>query len=410
MKTVSLSDFEHIPSVKEQVASTLDLDSLPSIENVKALATWTSDVLELVDREPGEDLDRSAGMSRIAYSGAELGWTDEQVMAVLLDVDERWGKYVGRKDRFRRLLDLINRARQKVGYVKAEDLDFSNLGRSAKGPSQAPVEIDLPTVYRYNDFLSSEFHIDWLLNGLFAVGGLGFVTGYPGTGKTQFCLQIAHYLALGYEKFLHWENAEGPKKVMFLSLEMGPNPLHLFLSTISNAYDERSLLQRNFQIVPLGSPIPLDTKEGQVFLNNLLDEYRPDVLFIDSLQKVLSSDMSDEQAVKKLIHYLSVTRRTYGTSMCIIHHNRKKSNDNQKKDVELSDVYGSTYITTDADFVLSLRTVNPTLLSVDLLKNRLGPTVDAFEIVRDENLTFALEFDSIQSRFGGAGGGSPIPL
>lgn len=400
MKTVNLSDFDGVPSVKEQVAASISIDTLPSIAQVKALATWKPDVLKLVDSSREEITDRSAALSRIAYFGAELGWSDEQIVSVLMDADDRWEKYTGRRDRFSRLLDFVNRARQKYGYQSASEFTLGGL-MPKKGPADSPVETELPTVYGYEDFLNADFHIDWMLEGLFAVGGLGLVTGYPGVGKTQFCLQIAHHLALGYDKFLQWNNADGPKKVMFLSLEMGANPLHLFMSTIAPTYEDRQSLQRNFMVVPLGSPIPLDTKEGQAFLNNLLDEYMPDVLFIDSLQKILSTELSDEQAVKQLVHYLSTARQKYKTSICLIHHNRKKSNDAQKKDVELSDVYGSIYITTDADFVLSLRLTNPQRVSVDMLKNRLGPTIDAFDIIRDERLTFSLEFDDIQARFGG---------
>jgi len=399
VKTLSLEAFSHVPSIKEQVSNSLNFDELPSIDEVRTLATWNSQLLALFDKEPGEGLDRSAAMSRIAYFGAELGWEDPQIMAALLDVDERWGKYKGRNDQHKRLVEFINRARAKYGYGNISEFTFAGL-TTKKGPSQAPVEESRQIVWQYGDFLSSEFHVDWLLEGLFASGGLGFVTGYPGTGKTQFCLQLAHHLALGYERFLCWDNKDGPKKVLFLSLEMGPNPLHLFMSTITGAYENKDLLQRNFMVAPIGEPLPLDTKEGQAFMNNLLDEFMPDILFIDSLQTILSSDLSDEAAVKSLLQYLSSVRQKYRTSMLIVHHNRKKSNDNQKKDVELSDVYGSTYITAYADFVLSLKTMNQTMLSVDMLKNRLGPSISAFEVYRDEHLTFTLEFDAITERFG----------
>jgi hypothetical protein len=84
----------------------------------------------------------------------------------------------------------------------------------------------------------------------------------------------------------------------------------------------------------------------------------------------------------------------------MIHHNRKKPNDGQKKGVELSDVYGSTYITTDVDFVVSLKTVEGNLLQVDTLKNRLGPTFDAFTITRNpDNLSFSTDLGNIFNQF-----------
>lgn len=399
MKTYSLSDFDTIPSIKQQVTDGLDMQGLPTIDQVRSLANWNPHLLALFDSPREEVTDRSAALGRIAYFGAELNWSDEQMMAALLDADDRWGKYRDRSDRMKRLVDFINRARSKYGYNPITEFTAGGLIPKAS-PSSAPVEDPVQIVYDYGEFLDSEFHVDWLLNGLFASGGLGLITGYPGVGKTQFCLQLAHHMALGYDRFLKWDNADGPKKVMFLSLEMGANPLHLFMKTIAPAYTDRETLKRNFHVVPLGQPVPLDTKEGQAFLNSLLDEYMPDILLIDSFQKILSSELSDEQAVKNLMHYLAATRAKYKTSMAIIHHNRKKSNDAQKKEVELSDVYGSTYITADVDFVLSLKTLNSSMISVDTLKNRLGPTTEQFDLYRDENLTFALDFDNIQERFG----------
>lgn len=393
MRAYSLADFAAVPSVTDLVKNTLELADLPSIDQVKTLATWPEKLYEIFSAPYTAGMDRSARMAEMSYLMAEAGWSDEQMMTALQDVDDRWGKYRGRSDRGSRLVDLINRARQKYGYAPADEMLTGLLALAA---SNSGISGEQRDVYGYLDFLESEFHVDWLLEGLFASGGLGLVTGYPGTGKTQLCLQIAHYLALGYDSFLRWQNVDGrPRKVMFLSLEMSANPLHLFLSTIAREYDADSheLLQRNLMIVPTGIPVPLDTKEGQTYLNHLLDEYHPDVLIVDSMQKIISNDLTDEQSVKKLIHYLALVRKKYEVSMLVIHHNRKKSNDGQRKEVELSDVYGSTYLTTDVDFVLSLRRVNSEMLSVDLLKNRLGPTVEAFEIYRNENLNFSLERD-----------------
>lgn len=409
VKTYGLEAFDKIQSAKEIVSDRVLLGELPDIESVKTLAKWTEEMVERFNRpatffdgSEGDKQDRSGAMSAFTYLGAENNWTDEQIMSALYDMDDRWGKYKFRRDRDKRLVDFINRARQKIGYTPISDIDLSRLLKDPD-PSIAG-ETETKLVYGAQDFVDMEFKIDWLLDGLFAQGGFGFVTGYPGTGKTQFCLQLSSYLALGHEKFLKWDNISGSKKVLFLSLEMGKAPLNHFMGQIIRSYEDRGTLNRNLLMAPFGTPLPLDTKEGQAFFNNLLDEYMPDVIVIDSLQKVISKELSDELAVKSLVHYLSNVRDKYKTSMLVVHHNRKKPNDAQKKVVELSDVYGSVYLTADVDFVLSLKTLNPSLLSVDVLKNRLGPTLDSFEIFRDENLHFSLDFENLQQQFGMKGG------
>ena len=408
MKTYSLSAFGHITSAKELVSTKILDEPLPSIEEVKTLANWTPDMHELFNKTRNEAIatdddgtkhfDRSSGMARMAYYGAEQGWTDAQIMAVLIDIDNRWGKYTSRRDRETRyLIPLVNRARQKHGYSGS----LTDLAMSALLTQQKPVDGGEATkmVWGFDDFVNAEFHIDWLLKDLFAVGGFGLLVAHPGVGKTTLAIQMGAQLALGQPKFLNWENTGGAKKVLFLSLEMGKPPLNHFLSLIANSYQDRKMLNRNFLVAPFGQPITLDTPEGQQFLGNLMDEYMPDVLIVDSLQKISSKELTDEQAVKSLIHYLSTVRSKYNTSLLVIHHNRKKPNEAQKKSIELSDVYGSTYIATDADFVMNLHSTTKDMVAVTMVKNRLGPTPEPFEIHRDENLTFSTDFDSLQERF-----------
>lgn len=404
MKTrYSLEDFAHIPAARKIVSTDLVLGDLPSLEDVKVLAKWTPELLDKFNRDDKyfagpPKKDRSAAMSELAHMGAELGWADEQIAAILYDADDRWGKYKHRRDRERRLTDFINRARQKHGYNALENVDLTKLISSAN--QSTPIMGESKLVYGYQEFVDAEFHIEWVLEGLLAQGGFGLITGYPGTGKTQFSIALGAHMALGEKKFLTWDNVAGNKKVLFLSLEMSAAPLNHFMGTIGKAYDDKNTLNRNFLVAPFGTPINFDTPEGQIFFDQIMNEHMPDILVIDSLQKISSKELTDEQAVKNLIHYLSVVRAKYSCAMLMIHHNRKKPNDGQKKGVELSDVYGSTYITTDVDFVVSLKTVEGDLLQVDTLKNRLGPTFEPFNITRNpDNLSFSTDLGNIFNQF-----------
>lgn len=414
MKTYSLDDFAKVQPVKKLVSDSIDLGKLPPIDEVKALAHWSTEMLEkfnrpgvYFERKPdGTKEDRSAAMAELAYLGTERGFTDEQIAAVLYDADERWGKYKNRNDRHRRLVDFINRARQKHGYAGPPEVSMVSLITSAN--QSAPIMGESKLVYGFTEFVDAEFRIEWTLDQLLAQGGLGLVTGFPGTGKTQFCIAVGAHLAIGEPKFLKWDNLGGAKKVLFLSLEMGAAPLNHFMGIIGKGYTEKTKLNRNFLVAPFGAPMPLDTIEGQTFLDQLMTDYMPDIVIVDSLQKISSKELTDEQAVKTLIHYLSSVRSKFKCSMLVIHHNRKKPNDGQKKGVELSDVYGSTYITTDVDFVLSLRVEEQNLLQVETLKNRLGKVLDPFQIVRDdETLGFGLDLSKLHENYGGGRVGAP---
>lgn len=399
MRTVSLSQFGHLTSAKELVNSKALDGELPTIEQVLALATWSEEMLTLWDTPVADVDDRSSGLMRMAYFGAEQGWTDPQIMTMLKGLDDRWGKYTTRRDREHRyLVPMINRARQKHGYAGS----LTDLALGALMLKQTEPEIgEDKLVYGFDEFVNTHFKIDWLLEDLFAVGGFGLLVAHPGVGKTTLAMQMGAYLALGRDAFMRWPNKGGSKKVLFLSLEMGPTSLNHFMTSIIKHYPgEERELGRNFRVSPLGSPVPLDGEQGQAFLNNMMDTEKPDVLIIDSLQKVSSKELTDEQAVKNLIHYLSSLRKKYKTSLLVIHHNRKKPNDQQKKNVELSDVYGSTYITTDADFVMNLHTEAKHTVRVTMVKNRLGEVPDPFDIYRDDTLSFSMEFADLEKQFG----------
>jgi RecA-family ATPase len=225
------------------------------------------------------------------------------------------------------------------------------------------------------------------------------------------CIQIGAHLAQG-DDFLIWKNKVGKKKVLFLSLEMGPNALHVIWQTIMAGYEDHQTLNRNFKVYPIGEPVPLDSEAGQRWLSDLMDEYKPDVLILDSLQKIVSKALTDEEAAKSLFNYISLIRAKYGCSVLIVHHNRKRSNDGQKKqDTDLSDVFGSTYITTDVDFVLSLqKQEEANTLKVALLKNRFGPDDKAFLISRDEHLHFHNELSELHENFDDDSAGFPFGL
>ena len=402
----SLDDFAHIQSTKHFLSSDIDIGTLPSVEDVEKLANWTADMVELfgvdADTAKGTEFDRSGALMNMAYSGAEQKWSNEQILAVLIHLDDRWEKYTKRRDRLSRyLIPMIDRARSKIGY---DGLDTVFSGLLGPGSERVEVHEGDEDVWGFTDFVNADFPIDWMMEGLLACEGVGLITGYPGTGKTQFTLGMGAHMALGYDSFLKWHNVEGKRrKVLFMSLEMGKAPLHHFVSQIAKGYDDSKTLNSNLKLAPLGVPLSIDRKEGVAYLSNLLETYKPDVVIFDSLQRMVSKELTDEVSVKTAFDTLALLRQRYGCAMVIVHHHRKKSNDGQKKNgVELSDVFGSVYITASVDFVLSLRKTDESsdVLTVDTLKNRLSREPDPFDIARNENLGFSMDFETIMSRFG----------
>lgn len=399
------SAFSNVPRPKEAIQTSIELAELPDIEEVLAKARWDDELLELF-RTPGsvmqhEGRDRSGGLQRLAYEGAEHGWTDEQIMAVLIDVDDRWGKYSNRSaaTRKRILVDLINRARAKVGYDP--DSELEGLAK-ALGVVEKVEEADSDQVLFSLDELADMRGIDnWTVDGLLTPGGIGHFTGRSGIGKTQLAMQLAACLASGRKEFLGRALPGRPMKVLVLSLEMNQYGLPHMMKPLRERFPD--LDQKNLVIYAKGEMLPLDQDSGQAYLEALLEKIRPDVVFADSLSFMSRADLTSDNDMKTLFEFLQKARNTYGFGMVIIHHHRKKANDAQsKKQADtLHDVYGSFIITSTVDFVLNLEErpddVDEKTITLTMLKSRYSAIPDPVKIVRNSKLHFDIAEDIIRA-------------
>lgn len=390
----SVGDFGHLPKPAEAIREKIDLEALPTVDEVRSMAKWDDDLLELFDttgdeaQKPGWD--RSGGLARIAYKGAELSWSDEQILSALVDADDRWGKYKGRRTRMKILEELINRARAKIGYdVVGDNVLLSKL---LKNEGTVEEEQEVPDFLSVKQINAIPGRDDWICEGLLTKNGLGLFTGRPGTGKTQLALQFAADLATGRESFLDYKLQGKPLKVLFLSLEMSVYQLQHFTSPLAERYTEPEL-EKNLVIYGKGEPVFLNQDAGQRLVDSWLDDYKPDVVIIDSLSQA-TTDLSSDDEMSKLFAFLKALRRYHSFGLVFIHHHRKKANDAQsrKQANTQSDIYGSYQIAATIDFALDLEDRNDEngYLDLHLLKARFRPVGDPEKLMRDDKLHFHL--------------------
>lgn len=378
MRTFDLADFDEVPVVEAASSAILgDLSEVPHIEDIAAELRWTDDLNEYVTGDTPTD--RSTALMEAAYMAAEEAWEDAHILSLVDFLADRWGKYDGRKDRDKVLLDILERVREKVGY---DGIDTSVPGGFLE--EHHATIVDETEILGFDDFVARSYPIEWILEGLLPFSGAGVLTGWPGAGKTSLSLQMAAHAAIG-KKFLKWEST-GPVKVLYLSLEMAATPLHKFVSGSREEYTtaEIKTLNKNLLLAPFGVPLHVDKEEGYDRLTSLIERHSPDVIMIDSLSMMTPKDLTDEEAMKTLFDGLAVVRQETGVAFLIIHHNRKKAADAQRnKKAELSDIYGSTYITAKVDFAINITKMEEkNVVQLDTLKNRLDPEPEPFELIR----------------------------
>lgn len=391
--------FTALPQVREQIVDELELGEIPDIKTVMMKYPWDTEHTELFNQdathfwdEGGQDYrNRGMAMVRLAYFCAEIGMNDEAIYAVLLDVDERWGKFRDRKDRHKQLAVIVQKARTKYPAALITQIQ--------EKPGQ-----ELKPVYGFHEFLKTEYKFDWIYEEFIPEQTINFITARPGLGKSRFMIQMAASLALGRD-FLRWKLRGGARKVLFMSLEMGPPVVKEFLLKLCAAEnysaEDIAMLDEMFKIVPAGEAFPLTTPQGEGFMEMVFSEYQPEVVFIDAMGSLTYEDLTEKQS-KDIMGVLKRYLNKYNVTFYIVHHNRKETQQNANKPPTRDDFYGNTYGATDAASIKALWK-NPQghkdHLELHDLKNRLGaeetPLVlnsraaFTYSIVKEEDIVYS---------------------
>lgn len=369
-KTADIVDFSELPDPPPLVEVPDVPEKIPSVEDVIAKYEIPIRVWRLFKRGLPEGK-RSDGLMSLGYSLAEIGLRNDEILSVLYNADERWGKFKGRADQLKRLSEIVTISRQKYpekGGVEQKENKLESMG--------------LLSVLR------ASIEVSWVWRGLLHDRGYMLLTGPSGVGKSQLSLDAAAHFALGKD-FLGRQVSE-PQKVGFFSLEMGLVELKHFLTLQAGYFDdeELELLEKNLRFFPLGEPIYLNRGEEKQRISNAIQEEELKGIFVDSLGSTTEESLSAEKDVKSLMDWNDAIRNRLGIFSWFIHHHRKATSDNKKPN-KLSDVYGNQYITARATSVLCLWDTGAiNSINVLPLKVRLSPEKAPFNIYRDAKLHF----------------------
>lgn len=369
---VSAGAFDFLP-VPPPVAKIVAIEEIPEIEEVVAKYAWKKNLFRLF-REGVQEGSRSSALMALAYGVCEAGMGDPEALSVLLNADERWGKFSHRPDQFIRLTEIITKARIKYPSVETFDSDFVNLLR-----------------FGFTELLQSNIEVHWIWENFLQETGYFLLSGAPSVGKSQFTLNFAISTALG-RPFLG-QMIPSPRKIGYLSLEMPAPDLKLFLQSLSKDLDTETLntLNENLILFPTGEPLRLTDPIVQKDLVELIADEQFDGLIVDSMMSATGGSVIDEKIAKELMDFNDRLRQRLKVFTFFIHHNRKEQAGNKKPN-ELDDIYGNVVITARATTVFSLWLEDKKKkdeITVIPHKVRLSKAPNEFVIYRQENLTFS---------------------
>lgn len=376
------SSFQSLPvpeNARDSPLQNKHLNEIPPVDKVIAEHDWPSDFMNLFKKPEIEQGKRSGAIMAIAYHGAEMQLSNEEILALLLNADERWGKFRGRKDQIQRLLDSITRARAKYPFSSMPDENIIVRG--------------------FMSLLATEYSIDWAINELLDRQGIMIFSGQAGGGKTQFTMQLGMRLAMG-EELCGLEHPQRlPLKTVFLSQEMSDRQIHhvgnIMVEGMELNEEQHRLVEENFLFPELKSPIYLDTDKGQSQVLEFIRKHRPAGIFLDSLGTMIQGDINDDLSIRKALGALSTITQQENCFFWFIHHNRKPQVNNKTPNA-LGDVYGSQYITSIASTVVSMWPTTKRMKDVRILKNRMGFIAENFVIEHGMDLVFRRESDTVK--------------
>lgn len=363
------------------VKNAIDLSSLPPLALVLTKGNWPEGFAASFFREQAPvKPHRSDALSQIGYFGAEAGLDDSEIYRLVETADSRWGVYTSRTPdrRFSILADIVERARYKHPLGSAVDL-LSNFNK----PRSA-----FQVVYKNREFLSLKVEQKFIFQDLLTENGIGMLAGEPGVGKTQLSNVVGIASATG-EPFLIWENSGAPLRTLLLNLEMPLARLQDWQTRQQSnlSADLTTAVDENLLHSPLNSALPLDTDAGRKFLVDLVQKHEPRILVIDSLAKSTIKSLLDDTTARQLNDWLQSFRQTYGISIVIVHHTKKKQTDKISRGQD--EIFGSRFLTGDLDFVLACYKTKPKgNIYIENPKNRYAAEADPITIQRQPDLTF----------------------
>jgi hypothetical protein len=189
--------------------------------------------------------------------------------------------------------------------------------------------------------------------GLFRRGYPSILVAEPGLGKTILVQRLICDLSLGGPVWGGFSSSD-PKNTLMFCGEAGLSILNERLESSGWKFDRERVKILDSRTAWKGGMYPaLDTDEGREVFMSFIETVKPDLVVTDSLGS-FAEDESGREAMKSVFDFLLSTGDRYGCAHLLVHHLRKRKNNERNLPLDMSEVIGSSVITRHSALVIGM--------------------------------------------------------
>lgn len=250
---------------------------------------------------------------------------------------------------------------------KAKDVDYiQHLPRIIESASRYPrnVKVDVSEISHYktmslNELITNSPDVEWIVNRLIPKQGVSILGGMQGLGKTWMLLDLAIELSREYGKWLDTFNVN-ESKVLYVDEESSPQLLkRRFIKLLNGKELNPNEVNIDFLI---GSNLNFSSEGSIEKFKLILDEKKPDVIFIDSLVRVHKGNENSSTEMARVFSEVKKITREFGCSVIFADHEHKGIyGEEDTREPSSNDLRGSNEKGAFADSILSLKKIKSDL-------------------------------------------------
>lgn len=201
---------------------------------------------------------------------------------------------------------------------------------------------------------------DSIAEGLIFKDTVNIFYSEPGAGKSVIALNMLASMSGGWPVFGMFPMRRF-YKCMFMQLEGSKDEQ---LGRLKDVWRQIKIAPEN--IAWYSEPLLIEDLHSQQEAKKAIEEYKPEIVFIDSFYCLTTRGLSKEEGFLPVRNLLRQIKEKYGVTLIIMHHAQKPQYDGQQKVKKDDPFLGSQYMKAFADFMVHCKreSKNKTVLEV----------------------------------------------